>query len=122
MTFFLSYSWNQLFVMIFFFVREPITERCFRNMSIVLSWILIPRNVTLVHHKLNLFVQKIGQKILQTDNHTFLCWVVLRIYPSSSDTFFNSRHLSPFQCIKILRSIYILITPGSESVNKPKHA
>ena len=33
------------------------------------------------------------------------------------DYFLNSHHLSAGQCIKIVRRIYILITPGSQRVN-----
>ena len=54
----------------------------------------------------NLFIPKIRKLILLTDDHTFLCWQVLRIwcYPNSITL--------------IVRKIYILITPGSQRVKR----
>ena len=46
------------------------------------------------------------------DDHMFQ-----KQYPLA-DNFVNSHHLSALQCIKIVRRIYILITPGSQRLKK----
>ena len=93
--------------------------------------------------------------ILPTDDHKFLCWLILwiwcyggewtlspprseskfsqlmtinffvglscefdvTVYPKIVDNFLNSRDMSAWQCIEIVRRICILITPGSQRIN-----
>ena len=66
----------------------------------------------------NPFIPKIRKLILLTDDHTFFCWLVLRISKQYHlvDNFLISHCLCAWQCIKIVRRIYIPFTPGSQRV------
>ena len=69
----------------------------------------------------NPFTPKIRKLILLTDDHTNLwgySWevgVISRHY-LLVDNCLNSHYLSAWQCIKIVKRIYMLVTPGSERV------
>ena len=54
--------------------------------------------------------------IIQTFGYFWEFGVKSRLYPLV-DNFINSHYLSAWQCIRIVRRICMLVTPGSERVN-----